>query len=1060
MDFYGKNIPLTRDIQKVKDNSSFKRSSSFLTIYLMGNNLFKFKQLILVVILLLTQIVCWSKTGPYKSIGTIVKGKVIDATSQEALIGVAITLKGTKTGTVTDTDGNFSINVAGENSVLAFSFVGYETQQITVGKQTFITVKLQNNTTELNGVIVVGYGTQKKSDITGSVVSLKMKEIEKAPSFRVDQSLQGRVAGVNIQNTDASPNAQVSVRIRGASSINGGNNPLVVIDGMQGGSLTTLNPNDVASIEVLKDASATAIYGSRGSSGVILVTTKQGVKGKNDAPEISYNTYFSVTQVRKKLDQLNAAEYAESVNANRREYGQNPVFSDADIAGFKAKGGTDWQDAIFRNGFTQNHQLSISNATEKTSYYVSGNATTQKGLVQGSSYNRYAIRTNLKTNLSEKLSLGINGFLVREMDHPTVLNTFAGNNAGSPVFSALVWSPTKSIYDSQGNYTLPGGGAGPNTNYNPLALATEPVRDYLTTTTNFTGNINYQILKGLNLTVLGSYRSSEFEGNDYFNSLPTRASGTEMASIVNQRNLFLQNTNMLTYETAIKGGHNLKLTGVVEQQFEENNGSYAGAIGFSTDALTYNNLSLGQKPQISSSYRNSRTLMSYLGRVNYGYKDRYLLTLSLRSDGSSVFGANNKWGSFPSAAIGWNILNESFMTNLKNVFYDLKLRGSYGIVGNQAISPYQSLASLNTYNPYPINGTNLSTGVGVGGNANPDLRWEKTTQSDIGLDATFLNGRLELSADYYNKQTSDLLLSVPTPMTAGGNGTILKNVGSVENKGFELYIGGTPIKQDITWHTGFTLASNSNKVLALAEGQTEILLGNPGLPGFGQSLWLEVGQPLGLFRGYQYNGVWKSGEAEQAKKYGAVPGDSKYIDQNGDGVIDNKDIVDIGNAQPKYTFGWNNSFSYKNLDLNILLQGVQGNKIYNLSRVRFEAPGSDGDATSRKVLDRWTPQHENTDVPSFKGSNDGRLNSSRWLEDGSYLRVKNISLGYTLPKNVINRLKMSQLRVYLSATNLFTFTKYTGFDPESSSGVDTRAGVDLATYPAQKTFTLGLDIKF
>lgn len=997
-----------------------------------------------------------SQIGSRSTDGITITGKVIDVQTQEILVGASILVKGTNIGTFTDANGLYTIKAVDENSILIFSYVGYEASEIQVGKQTVLNASLKARLESLSEVVVIGYGTQRKSDITGSVASLKLKDLETAPSTRIDQSLQGRIAGVNVQNTDASPNAQTAIRIRGANSINGGNDPLIVVDGMQGGSLSILNPNDVESMEVLKDASATAIYGSKGANGVIIVTTRQGKVGK---PTISFNSYFSSAQVRQKLDQLSASQYALIVNENRKEFNMPTVFTDADIAGFAAKGGSNWQDIIFRNGLTQNHQLGISGGGENVSYYLSGNATKQTGLVKGSSYNRYSLRTNIKTNLNEKITVGLNGFLAREIDHPTILNSFTGANAGSPIFSALLWAPTKSIYDANGNYTLPGGGTGPNTNYNPLALAVEPVRDYFTTTINLTGNVNYAIVKGLNLNVLGSYRSAQSERNDYFNSKPTQAAGTEIASILNQGGVFLQNTNMLTYDKQVDGGHTFKLTGVFEQQFEQFNSNYSGSQGFSTDALTYNNLALGQNPQIPNSSRTSRSLLSYLGRLNYVFQDKYLLTITARADGSSVFGNNNKWGYFPSVAVGWNVTNESFMVNAKNFLTDLKLRGSYGIVGNQAIAPYQSLATLST-SSYPINGISLSTGVGMGGSANPDLRWEKTAQTNIGIDALFLNGRIEFTADYYNKQTTDLLLAVPLPMIAGGSGSVLKNVGAVENKGIELYIAATPFKNTLTWKTGLTFALNHNEVLGLADGQKEILLGNPGLPGFTKSLWLEVGQPLGLFRGFQFDGVWKSNEAELAKKFSAKPGDSKYKDQNNDGVIDDLDVINIGNAQPKFSYGWNNNLNYKGFDLNVFIQGVYGNRIYNISRVRFETSSGDGDATSAKVLDRWTPQNENTDVPTFTGSNDGRLNSSRWIEDGSYVRLKNISFGYTFSKNAIKALRLSQLHIYAGLTNWLTLTKYTGFDPESTLGVDTRAGIDLATYPAQKSFTLGLNVKF
>ncbi|KGE15623.1 SusC/RagA family TonB-linked outer membrane protein [Sphingobacterium deserti] len=975
-----------------------------------------------------------------------VTGRVIS--TKGPVVGATVSVQGGLVSTSTDEQGNFTLAaVAGD--VLVFTAVGFESQtQVVDGNK--IQVSLKASDQALEEVVVVGYGTQRKSDITGSIASVRTQDIEKMPSFRADQALQGRVAGLNVQSTDAAPNANVSIRIRGANSIGGGNDPLVVIDGLQGASLNTLNPNDIASMEVLKDASATAIYGSRGANGVIIVTTKKGNSGK---PQFTYNAYGSLNQLRKKLDLLNATQYATLINENRIEHDLPVQFTPEEILSF-GNTGTDWQDAIFRNAFQHNQQLSVSGANDHVNYYISGNYLSNEGIMRNSSYQRYAVRSNVDLRLSDKTRLNLNAYLTDETNHPTVMNTFAGQNSGSPVYSALVWSPLKSIYDVNGHYTLPGGGFGPTTNYNPVALAEEPVRDHYANAANIVGNFDYDIIDGLKFSITGAWRNIDNQNNDYFNSRPTNSTGTEVASIVNSKWTYLQNTNMLTYEKAFDQ-HKLKATGVVEQQYEESSGSTAGAIGFSTDAVLYNNLSLGSNPQVPTSYRTSRSLLSYLLRVNYGFADRYLLTVTGRRDGSSVFGANNKWGYFPSVALGWNISNEQFMKNITSIS-SLKLRGSYGVTGNQGVQPYQSLATLNTDFFYPIGGSSVAAGVGLGGAANPNLKWERTAQANIGVDLNMFNDRLIFNVDLYRKKTSDLLMSVPLPMTAGGNGTVLRNVGASENKGFEVYVGGSPISKTFKWETGVTFALNKNNVLSLFEGQQDLLLGNPGLPGFNQSVWLEVGEPLGLFRGYDYLGVWKQGEIEEAATYRAQPGDSKYRDVNGDGIIDEQDIVNIGNAQPKFVFGWNNTFSYRNFDLNIFLNGVQGNSIYNISRVNMET----GDVTSAKMRDRWTPENEDTQTPSFKGAADGRLNSSRWLEDGSYLRIKNITLGYQLPTEFLKGIKLKHARVYLNAGNLFTFTRYSGFDPEVSIDVDSRAGVDLATYPSQKSFTFGLDLKF
>ncbi|MFV8465511.1 SusC/RagA family TonB-linked outer membrane protein [Flavobacterium sp. LB1P62] len=984
-----------------------------------------------------------------------VSGTILDSKGM-SLPGANIVEKGKKNGSQSDFDGNFSITVEDQNAILIVSYLGYINKEIAVNGQKFLSIVLKEDASSLNEVVVVGYGTQKKSDITGSVASVQAKDLQALPISRVDQALQGRISGVTVQNNDASPNSSTSIRIRGANSINGGNNPLVIIDGFQGGDLSSVHPNDIKSVEVLKDASATAIYGSRGANGVILITTNTGKKEK---ATVSYSTYMSSHQVRNKIDLMNPLDYANTVNANRAEFSLFPVFSSSDISGFASGKGTDWQDQIFRNAISKNHNISVSGGSDALTYFVSGDLLDNQGIIKGSSYQRYSLRSNLNADITKKLKLKTNLFLAKETDHPTALNSFNPGNGGSPVFSSLIFSPTKSVYDDNGKYTQPGGGAGPPTNFNPLALAVEPIRDNFVNTTSVNIGLDYEIIDGLKFSVSGGYRLLDRENNEYLNSKPTNGGDIESAGILNNRFLTLQNTNLVNY-TKQFNDHNLNLTAAFEQQSEEFNENWSGSRSFLTDGVSYNNLGLGSNPQVPYSTRNERTLKSYLSRINYGYKSKYLVTLTARADGSSVFGADKKWGYFPSAALAWNVTNEDFLKDNK-VITNLKLRATYGITGNQAISPYQSFASLNTGASYPINGVNLSTGVSLGGLANPNLKWEETTQSNVGVDLKLFNGRVDVVADYYKKSTKDLLLNVPLPQAGGGNGNVLRNVGEVENKGIELYLSIKPVVTDnFTWESAFTFAKNKNKVVALNEGLTEIPLGGAGLPGFDNTIFLEVGQPIGLFRGIKYAGVWKTAEATQAALYGAFPGAPKFVDQNSDNIIDDSDIVNIGNAQPDFTYGWNNSFTYKNFDLNVFMQGVEGNDIYNLSRVRTDITTSDSDATSTAILNRWSTQNENTDVPSFTGSKQfPRQQTSRWIEDGSYLRIKNISLGYYLPKQLINKLKISSFKIYATGTNLFTITNYSGFDPEASTSVDTRGGIDLATYPTQKILTLGLNVK-
>ncbi|AZQ64772.1 TonB-dependent receptor [Flammeovirga pectinis] len=979
------------------------------------------------------------------------------------LPGVNVTIKGTTTGTTTDFEGLYSLLNVPEDATLKITFIGMLPQEIAVANQSTINISMQTDLLDLEEVVVVGYGTVKKSDVTGSVGSIKNEDLKTLPVARADQALQGRIAGVDVQNNNSAPNGHTSIRIRGSNSIVGGNNPLIVLDGFQSGvSLNQINPNDIESIEVLKDASATAIYGSKGANGVILITTKNGSKDKK--PTISYNGFVQVQQVGKKIDLMNAADYAETVNANRTELGGNDIFTQEDINGFKTNGGTDWQDEIYRNGFTQNHHLGISGSSETLNYNISGEYVDQQGVVENSSFNRFSIRPNLSFKLSEKLNLNLNSYIAREVDHPTTQNSFTD----SPIFAAQVWAPTKPVYDDEGNYSLPGGGYGPVATGNPKALAVEPVRDNYTNKLSINGDVNYKIIDGLSLNIMGGYNQSDFENNYFNNSKIYQNIGQETAGIGVGRTMTLQNTNMLQYTKSFNK-HNLNLTGVIEQQYEERNWSSSGARGELLNAGGYNGLQMGAEFIAPSSSRSKRTLLSYMGRVNYNYDSKYLLTVTARSDGSSVFGANNKRAFFPSVALGWNVTNEAFLQSSETVT-NLKIRGSWGQVGNQAIAPYTTLPRLKTgaSAQFPIDGMGLSSGVAIATSAaNPDLKWETTTQSNIGFDVEFFGGKIQATFDYYNKLTEDLLQYAPLPKTSGSS-NVLRNIGKVENKGIELYIGATPIVNgDFEWNTGFTFSRNRNKVIDLGGDIEEMPIGNGGgLPGFNNVVWLEEGQPMGVFRGYEYAGVWSSAEETEAANVtsGGVaffPGAPKYVDQNGDGVIDDEDIVNIGNGHPDFTFGWNNTFTYKGFDFTVFIQGVQGKDTWNLSRVRSEITNSDGDATSTRILNRWSESNQDTDVPSFKGYDAFSMtNSSRWLEDASYIRIKAINLGYTFSNEMVSKLGIGSARLYVNGTNLFTFTNYSGYEPEASTGTDTWGGIDMASYPSQKSYTLGLNVTF
>lgn len=807
------------------------------------------------------------------------------------------------------------------------------------------------------------------------------------------------------------------------------------------------------SMEVLKDASATSIYGSRGARGVILITTK---KGKNQKPTVTFNSYTTLHEVRKKMDFLNAHQYAIIANENRLARGLPIVFSDEQIAGFAANGGTDWQDEIFRAGVSHNQHLNISGGTDDVRYSISGDFLENEGIIIGSSFKKFSMRPNISFDLNEKLKFNLNIFTTWSKDNPTVLNS--RDRQGSPVYAALRFSPTKPVFNEDGTYSQPGGGVGPNTEYNPVALALEPIRDNYLNSIMVKPSIEYEIINGLKVNISGSYQLLDTENNFYYNEKVVNGGELDReASISNTKWSSYQNTNILTYEKEFKEKHSLKITAVFEQQVSKFNSNFASARGFLTNANTYNNLGLGSMPGVPSSWRDEESLESFMGRLNYSFNNKYSITITGRSDAASVFAENNKRAFFPSAGFAWNLSNEKFLEDSK-IINNLKLRGSYGEVGNAAISPYQSLAQLVTGANFSFDGGALTSGINLSTQANNDfLKWETTKQFNIGMDLDMFNGRLGIVAEYYQKNTTDLLLERAL-FQASGFQTQLVNAGELENKGIEIALSAKPIANgDFEWNTGITFTKNKNEVLSLNSGETSLRLGGAGLPGFSDAIWVEVGQPIGLIKGLEYAGVWKSDEAILAAAYNVTPGSPKYVDQNSDGIINNDDFVNIANALPDFTFSWNNNFSYKNFSLNVFIIGVEGNEIYNIGRSVTE--GTDGLSTA--LLNTWTLNNENTDIPGHNAVGNFR-NSSRWVEDGSYVRIKNITLGYNFSNSLMESLGIHSARIYASGTNLITFTDYTGFDPESnnSGGSDTFAGVDHASYPSQKKYTLGLDIKF
>ncbi|WP_028523830.1 SusC/RagA family TonB-linked outer membrane protein [Runella limosa] len=981
-----------------------------------------------------------------------IKGKITDNSGAE-LPGVNVTVKGTQKGIVSDAEGKYQLSGVPARATLVFSFIGYLKQEIEVNNRTVIDVVLEADVKSINEVVVVGYGTQRKIETTGSIASVKSSDLVQTPVANVAQGLQARVSGIQISQNSGSPGGNVSVRIRGTNSINGTSEPLYVVDGIQisnGGGindvspLSTINPNDIESVEVLKDASASAIYGARAANGVVLITTK---RGKSGGTRVTLDSYFGVQKVTKTLPVLNAAEFAQLEN----EVFKNSYYKDPASLGE----GVNWQNLIFREAPIQNHQLSINGGNDKTQVALSANYFDQDGIIISSNFKRYSYRLNLDHKISNRVKVGtsiLGSYSVNsgiqtgstsQGDADVVTGTILGAAIGAP--------PTLKPYRSDGSI-FPFGEQ-EDGRYrevtNPLGLAAVLNKTALKRTlVNLYGEAT--ILKGL------TYRASF--NVDLQNNINDRYSPRSIVSLrdlndnsgsgskSNSNFLGLLHESILTYSQTIATNHSLKFTGVFASQAEFSNANSISASGFPNDATQNEALQLALNRTVSSS-RSKQRLDSYMGRVNYGYKDKYFLDLTARVDGSSRFGTNNKYGFFPAVSAAWRLIEEPF---LKSVTWlsDLKLRASYGITGNAGgISPYQSLSTVAaTGSDYVFNNAYV-TGINPTGIANPDLRWEKSTQTNIGLDVSVLNNRFSLIVDVYDKITRDLLYIKTLPLSSG-YASITGNYASLENKGIEFAANARILDGPLKWNISANFTRNRNKVLDLDGGTTtERFITSYTI--------LKVGEPLGLIKSYIFDGINQTGETILPGYDGRLGG-HKVKDLNGDGTITSADQTITGNPNPNFIFGLSTNLSFKGFDLSAFLSGSQGNDIYNLSRLSFENPLGQRNLL-KGVVNRWSPTNpSNQYVSAAQG---GRLPvSSYYVEDGSYIRCKNLTLGYTLPaiKGVQN------IRVYVSGNNLFTLTNYSGFDPEVNTfaGSNTVIGIDNFVYPQARSFLGGIQVTF
>jgi TonB-linked SusC/RagA family outer membrane protein len=974
-----------------------------------------------------------------------ISGKITD-TSGEGIPGVSILIKGTTNGTTTDFDGNYTLNDVPERATLVFSFIGMLSQEISVaGKQT-VNVVLEEDAIGLSEVVAIGYGVQKKSDVTGAVSTVKADELVKRPITRIEQALQGTTPGVQVVSESGQPGKGLKVKIRGASSITGGTDPLYVVDGNIGGGIDALNPNDIASIEILKDASATAIYGSRGTNGVVLITTKSGELGK---PRISFNAWVANANVPKRIDLMTAAEFAETIN---QYYSPNhDAFSATQIEELRRTGGTNWADELERSPWIQNYDLNLSGGNETFRYRLSYNRLDQPGLIKNQWYKKDNLRANFDIKVNSRLDLKFNFSYIE----PKSQNIEYGGDIYDPFSSANIFDPTMPVYDENGEYTVSSQWG--SNGINPLGEINDSKDRKSYKTTVGTGVLTYKILDGLTLTSNNTYTSgSEFS---QLWKGPHTMDGTGYATraeIYSRTSYSFQSSNFLTYDKVF-GDHHVTATLLYERNQYEQLDQRGVARQLSTASLTFYNLRLGKAQETSSGYSKD-AMQSYMARVNYSYKDRYLLTLSMRRDGSSKL--TEKYDNFPSAAVAWNIHRESFLED-HEVISGLKLRASYGETGNQAIGAYSSIPRVSTTGDntgfYFFDGKTSITVTPLGMPAPKSLVWEHAKQTDIGLDVVLFNGRLTFTADVYNKDVVDLLFDYQAPSYMGG-GSYKRNMGQLNNKGLELSLGGMPVvNKDFDWNSYFTISFNRNKVIDLM-GEDNVPFHGNGTFGAGASR-LMVGHPLADFWGYKFLGTWKSSEAAEAAKYGSAPGDAKYLDLDGNYSITPDDKMVIGNGTPDFSFGFTNDFRYKDFSLSVMFQGMVGNDIYSETMATiWGGHGMSRNATIKEALNVWSPQNE-IDVPII--GRESRYDSSRFVYDGSFVKLKNLALNYRLPKTLLSNLFVTNLEVYVSGQNLLTLTNYPAYDPETTSANSAATqGLEMGVIPNPRTYTLGLRIGF
>lgn len=1026
-----------------------------------------------------------------------VTGVVTDVKG-DPLVGVTVHIKGTKTMVNSNSNGGFSISVPAGSQALAFSYIGYESREVVVGQTANLKIVLKESTSQLNDVVVIGYGTAKRKDLTGSVASVNVADLQKAPVRSFDEALAGRIAGVQVVSSEGGPGATVDIVIRGGNSITGNNSPLYVIDGFPledvnnsvlnaANPLSTIDPADIESIDVLKDASGTAIYGARGANGVIVVTTK---RGKIGAPAISYNTYFGIQNNNKRMNLLSPYEFV------KLNYELDPVQTTEfylkrsgpientilPLDYYKGVEGINWEDQLMRTAPMQNHHVSLTGGTEKTKYSASFSYFDQKGIIIYSGFNRIQGKVTLDQEVSKKFKLGLstNYSSVKKFGTPPSQSTY--QNQINLLYSVWSYRPVTKMNSAVDLLESPMDpeieASASEFRFNPIFTTKNELREDMGDTFSANAFGEYTIAPGLRLKVSGGITKGATQINSFNNSMSRfgheSVNNKVNGSITMNNSVTWLNENTLMYAKKINKDHSFDVLGGFTVQGGKSQGFGALAKLLPNEGLGLSGLDEGTPLSITSTTSNY-TMASFLGRANYNFKSKYLFTASFRADGSSRF-IDNKWGYFPSGAFAWRISSEPFMKNIKFIS-SAKLRTSYGYTGNNNVGNFSAYATYVS----PLNsgysfGNVMSNGAYSSNFGNPGLKWEKTEQIDLGLDVSMFNERISVEADIYRKNTSDLLLDASMPSSTGYLRQV-NNIGKVRNEGVELTLNTTPIRtKDFKWMANFNISFNRNKVLELAQNELSLLTtqywGDDWvlIPGY----IAKLNKPVAQFYGYIYDGVYQYSDFTQLSATSFIlkenvtanneprgnvqPGDVKYKDLNGDLIIDNNDRTVIGNPLPIHTGGFSNNFTYKNFDLNVFFQWSYGNDIYNANRLMLETGPRFNVNQFASYANRWSPENQDSNIPGIKGTAIPAY-STRVVEDGSFIRLKTVQLSYSLPANLMKSIKIKSAKVYVAAQNIITWSKYSGYDPEVSvRRTALTPGFDYSAYPRAFTTTIGLNV--